>query len=69
MDNSRIWLRQMLIYRYTELIEKIDKLYGIAAERKAELLKRIINNEWIDSAIDLLPTNKITEIYKEEAEE
>lgn len=61
---SHVWLRQMLIYRYTKLIEKMNTIYGIPEERRKILIKRFTNNEWLDEAIESLPSNKITEIYQ-----
>jgi hypothetical protein len=47
---SRRFLREILMYRYSQLLLKIEKQYPMTPEQKDRLYKRILNIGWIDSA-------------------
>jgi len=47
---SRRFLREILMYRYSQLLLNVEKHYPMSPEQKEQIYKRILNIRWIDSA-------------------
>ncbi len=52
MDNthSERFLRQLLLYRYQQLLQRIIKVYNPSETQIAEMEKKILHINWIDDA-------------------
>ena len=44
------WLRQLLLYRYSVLLNQLKAQFPMTAEQEQALRNRILNHEWIKSA-------------------
>ena len=50
-DEARRFLRELFMYRYSQLLLEVTKHYPAMSEaQKAKLYKTILNLEWIDQA-------------------
>jgi hypothetical protein len=47
---SERFLRQLLLYRYQQLLMRIESVYNPTEEQKAALTAKILHLSWIDSA-------------------
>jgi len=47
MDAADIFVTQLLMIRYNELLNRIQTLYNVPEERMAVLKERIINAQWL----------------------
>jgi hypothetical protein len=45
------FLRQMLLHRYAQLIQKIESIYELSESQKQLLAERILTLDWVDSAL------------------
>ena len=57
MDTADIFVTQLLMIRYNELLNRIKTLYNVPEERIAILKERIINAQWLQQRgdIDCIP--------------
>ncbi len=55
MDNtqSERFLRQLLLYRYQQLLQRIIKVYNPSETQIAEMEKKILHINWIDDAFKM----------------
>ena len=50
-DESRRFLRELCMFRYSQLLLEVTKYYPAMSEiQKTKLYKKILNLEWIDQA-------------------
>lgn len=47
---SERFLRQLLLYRYQQLLKRIETVYNPTEEQKAALEAKILHLSWIDPA-------------------
>ncbi len=53
MTEARRFLRELLMYRYSQLLLAVEKQYPTMSEdQKIKLYKTILNLEWIDQAFE-----------------
>ena len=52
MSEARRFLRELLMYRYSQLLLIVEKHCPMTHEQKNELYKTILNLEWIDQVFD-----------------
>ena len=52
MSESRRLLREIFMYRYSQLLLTVEKHYLLTEEQKTKLYKTILNLEWIDSCFE-----------------
>ncbi len=52
MSESRRFLRELFMYRYSQLLLALDKHYLLTPDQKTKLYKTILNLEWIDQAFE-----------------
>lgn len=48
MDKADVFLTQLLMIRYNELLNRIQTVYEIPEERMAVLRERIVNAQWVN---------------------
>ena len=46
------WLRQILLYRYQLLLQKIEKEFSLTDDQRTTIEKQILNLSWIDRAYE-----------------
>jgi hypothetical protein len=51
MTESRRFLRELFMYRYSQLLLAVEKHYPLSEDQKTKLYKTILNLEWIDLAL------------------
>lgn len=49
-DEARRFLREFLMYRYSQLLLNVEKHCLMTESQKSQLYKQILNIEWIDQA-------------------
>jgi hypothetical protein len=47
---ARRFLREFLMYRYSQLLLNVTKHQSMTEQQKSQLYKKILNLEWIDTA-------------------
>ena len=52
MTESRRFLRELFMYRYSQLLLAVEKHYHLTTDQKTKLYKTILNLEWIDSCFE-----------------
>ena len=52
MTEARRFLRELLMYRYSQLLLAVEKHCPRTEHQKTKLYKIILNLEWIDQAFD-----------------
>lgn len=50
---ARRFIREFLMYRYSQLLLNIEKQCALNDEQKSQLYKQILNIDWIDGAFQL----------------
>ena len=55
MDTADIFITQLLMVRYNELLNRIQATYNVPEERIVILKERIINAQWIQQRGGCLP--------------
>lgn len=55
MDTADIFVTQLLMIRYNELLNRIQTTYDVPEERIVILKERIINAQWIQQRGDIPP--------------
>ncbi len=53
MDSERFY-RQLFLRRYALLLEKAEQVFRLSPDTMAELRKKILNLDWIDSGLEKL---------------
>jgi hypothetical protein len=48
-DEARRFLRELLMYRYSQLLLEVTKHCPMSEAQKTKLYKTILNLEWIDA--------------------
>jgi hypothetical protein len=51
-SESRRFLRELFMYRYSQLLLAVEKHYPLTTDQKTKLYKTILNLEWIDSCFE-----------------
>ena len=51
MSEARRLLREIFMYRYSQLLLTVEKHYPLTEDQKTKLYKTILNLEWIDLAL------------------
>lgn len=52
MDSSKRFVRQILLFRYKLLIDRICAVYQLSDEQRDVILKRILTLDWIDTGLE-----------------
>jgi hypothetical protein len=56
-DEARRFLREFLMYRYSQLLLEVEKHYPMTSEQKEALYAQILNVDWIDAGLVATPVN------------
>lgn len=48
---ARQFMREFLMYRYSQLLLAVEKHYSITEEQKDQLYKTILNIRWVDQGL------------------
>lgn len=48
---ARQFLRELLMYRYSQLLLAVEKQYPVTEEQKKQLYKTILNIRWIEQGL------------------
>jgi hypothetical protein len=49
--NARQFLRELLMYRYSQLLLTVEKHYPMTEEQKRQIYRNILNIRWVEQAL------------------